>query len=42
MVAGFLAEVEAVRRFESTRQIQKLQVSYYGRIGRGSTKDRRL
>ena len=40
-VAGFLAEVGDVRRFESPRQIQKLAGSHYGRTALESTKDRR-
>ncbi len=40
-VAGFLAEVGDVRRFESPRQIQSWQDSHYGRTALESTKDRR-
>ena len=40
-VAGFLAEVGDVRRFESPRQIQKLAGSHhYGKIVQESTKDK--
>lgn len=39
-VAGFLAEVGDVRRFESPRQIQKLAGCHYGRTAQESTRGR--